>query len=298
VRFRSDAITVISVPAGAAQTTIRDGLAAETAAVRVDLGPGCPASAADPRCGFAEGMDVAVYDETGSVDRFSVDAADGDVLTLRHNQRGALSTVYAAGASIVEVVVQVYYLNRATNQLMHYDGRPSRSGVPVVDNVVDLRFDYEGDPRPPDFLRPGTSDRRTTYGPRPPAFDDPGRSGWPPGENCAFTSVGAPDSVQIPRLPAIGGDGSVALQNPGDSNTSLSDGPWCPDPAAANRWDADLLRIRTIRVAIRVQAALAALRGADRLLFVNPGTSLGASRLAPDREIRFAVTPRNLSQAW
>src|SRR3954470_5563684 len=67
VRFRQDAITVIAVPAAAAQTTIRDGLAAETAAVRVTLGPGCPASV-DPLCGFAEGMDVAVYDQAGSVD--------------------------------------------------------------------------------------------------------------------------------------------------------------------------------------------------------------------------------------
>lgn len=297
VRFREGAITLITVLPTAAQATIRDGLAGESADVRVLIGPGCPASVSDRLCGFAEGMDVIVFNAAGHFDTFTVTNAVGEVLSLRHNQRGALSTTYQPGATIAEVGVDVYYHDHVTNRLMHYDGRPSGAAVPVVDNVVALRFEYAGDERPPDFRMPGTSDRSTTYGPSPPALDERVGTSWPPGENCVFTAVGAPDAVQVPRLPSIGGgtDGVSALQDPRNSNTSLTDGPWCPDPAAGNRWDADLLRIRTITVTVRVQAALAALRGADRLLFTNPGTSLGAGHLAPDREIRFALSPRNLN---
>ena len=56
------------------------------------------------------------------------------------------------------------------------------------------------------------------------------------------------------------------------------DGPWFPDAADANRFDADLLTIRRVRVTIRVQ---------PRALF--------RGRLA-GREIRFDVAPRNLNR--
>jgi len=39
----------------------------------------------------------------------------------------------------------------------------------------------------------------------------------------------------------------------------LTDGPWRPDDTDANRWDADLLRIRTIGVTLRIEAAAAAI---------------------------------------
>jgi hypothetical protein len=77
----------------------------------------------------------------------------------------------------------------------------------------------------------------------------------------------------------------------------LADGPWRPDAASANRWDADLLRIRTVRVTIRVEAALAALRGPAGVLFANGGTATDPRAWVPDQELQFQVSPRNLSLA-
>jgi hypothetical protein len=75
----------------------------------------------------------------------------------------------------------------------------------------------------------------------------------------------------------------------------LTDGPWCPDEANANRWDADLLRIRKVSVAVRIEAAPAALRGPASALFANGGTSRDVNRWVPDQEIRFQVSPRNMN---
>jgi hypothetical protein len=76
----------------------------------------------------------------------------------------------------------------------------------------------------------------------------------------------------------------------------LGDGPWCPDPADPNRWDADLLRVRAIGVTVRVEAANAALRGPASTLFARGGTSRDGKRWLPDQEIRFYVAPRNLGR--
>lgn len=75
----------------------------------------------------------------------------------------------------------------------------------------------------------------------------------------------------------------------------LTDGPWRPDESSANRWDADLLRVRAVNVTLRVQAAIAALRGPAGALFAAAGTGRDASRWVPDKQITFRVSPRNLS---
>ena len=77
---------------------------------------------------------------------------------------------------------------------------------------------------------------------------------WPPGENCTFAVV---EGVHAPRLTVLG-SGSPALVEL--THAILTDGPWCPDSLATNRFDADLLRVRRIRVSLRVQSALASLR--------------------------------------
>ena len=71
--------------------------------------------------------------------------------------------------------------------------------------------------------------------------------------------------------------------------------PGAPTLESGNRWDADLLRVRSVAVTLRVESALAALRGPAGVLFANAGTSREATMLAPDVEVRFQVTPRNLS---
>jgi hypothetical protein len=75
----------------------------------------------------------------------------------------------------------------------------------------------------------------------------------------------------------------------------LSDGPFCPDNVKSNRFDADLLRIRRVRATVRVQAALASLRGPAGTLFMKGGIGTNPSRFVPDQEVSFDVTPRNLN---
>jgi type II secretory pathway pseudopilin PulG len=161
--------------------------------------------------------------------------------------------------------------------------------VPVVDNVVGLRFDYMGDPQPPMMVAPLDEPVGpwTTYGPRPAEVSVPP---FPPRENCVFVDNGSnqPD----PRLPVLAGEGIHLV--PLD-DALLSDGPWCPTDGAADRWDADLLRLRVITVTVRVQAASSTLRGPAGALFTLAGTARVGQRWVPDLEVRFRVAPRNIS---
>ena len=68
--------------------------------------------------------------------------------------------------------------------------------------------------------------------------------------------------------------------------------PWCG--AGDNRFDADLFRVRRVRVTIRIQATQAGHRGSGPD-YVNPGFT-GSSQLAvPDYTAVFDVAPRNLN---
>jgi type II secretory pathway pseudopilin PulG len=288
-QFWADRVTLMYVPATAAQTTVVDPVASSSADVTVAYTPGCPlAPPENAACGFKAGMPVVIMDPAGSWDIFTVTGVQGASVHLQH-RGGDLNRAYEAGASISEIVTYTYWLKidtaAETSQLMRYDG--DQVDVPVADNVVGLSFEYYGDPSPPQ-LRPGSTPP-TTYGPKPPGLgvDNPSDL-WGAGENCAFTSSAV---AQMPRLDWLGRpeDGFVKL-----TPQQLTDGPWCPDAVSPGRYDADLLRIRRVRVTLRVQAANAASRGSSRSLFVHPGTSTGGERYLPDQEIKFDVTPRNL----
>jgi prepilin-type N-terminal cleavage/methylation domain-containing protein len=77
----------------------------------------------------------------------------------------------------------------------------------------------------------------------------------------------------------------------------LTDGPWRPDATAASRFDADLLRVRRVRVTVRVESANDALRGPAGALFVRGGTSPGGHGFLPDHVLRFEVAPRNMTRS-
>jgi hypothetical protein len=99
---------------------------------------------------------------------------------------------------------------------------------------------------------------------------------------------------QVPRLAVLGAGGTTQTLAKLTS-AQLTDGPWCPDATNANRWDADLLRIRKIGVTIRVESANAAMRGPASALFTNGGTSRGAEKWLPDLVTTMQVTPRNMN---
>jgi hypothetical protein len=72
----------------------------------------------------------------------------------------------------------------------------------------------------------------------------------------------------------------------------LTDGPWCPDAAHADRYDADLLRVRRVRIRLRLQAP-APFRGPAGTLFSRAGTAIDAHRHVPDRVISVDAALRN-----
>jgi hypothetical protein len=96
---------------------------------------------------------------------------------------------------------------------------------------------------------------------------------------------------QMPRLAALpaGSTGLAPLPL-----SMFADGPWCPDPNSPNRYDADLLRIRLIRVTLKLQAQSASVRGLSAAWFSNPGLARDSTRLVPDIEVTFDVVPRSM----
>ena len=291
LRFRTDGITMMYIPQTVSQTTISQAMPNESAELKVNQEPGCPAG--DPLCGFHEGMTVLIYDDTGAFDTMVITQVQDAAMHLQHNQQGPLSKAYDTNAKLTQMGMHIYYLDTVTNQLMHYDGTLTGVGEPVADNVVGLSFEYWGDPLPPTLKKPGT-DQSMTYGPKPPALGVALGSYWPAGTNCVVDVAGGAQAARLTSLGAATA-GLVKLNDAAVPETSLTDGPWCPDPNNVNKWDADLLRIRKITVTLRVQAALAALRGPAGTLFTKAGTSRGANSYAPDQEIKFDVTPRNLN---
>ena len=76
----------------------------------------------------------------------------------------------------------------------------------------------------------------------------------------------------------------------------LTDGPWCPDASHSFRFDADLLRIRRVRVGIRLQAARP-FRGLPGTWFLHGGSAGDPARYVPDQSLTLDIAPRNLNVA-
>jgi hypothetical protein len=286
----SDAITVMYVPPTAAQTTIRDAMPANSAEIKVDPQPGCPAN--DKLCGFKEGMQVMIFDETGTYDVFAITNVQDEALHLQH-KGVTFAKSYAENANIAQVASYTYWLKTntvaETFQLMRYDGY--QTDLPIAENVVGLAFEYFGEPAAPAILKALTDPKGpwTNYGPKPPVIGVDPADSWGPGENCLFEVVGG---KQVPRstMPSLGNGPLVKL-----TKEKLTDGPFCPDNTVGNRYDADLLRVRKVKVTMRVQVSDKSLRGPAGTLFLRAGTSRGAYGFVPDHEISFEVTPRNLN---
>jgi hypothetical protein len=294
----SSAITVMYVAPDAPHTRTTGALTADGAAVTLAAEPGCPLN--DAPCGFDDNMRALLVDDRGRYDLFTVLGTEDDAVRLQHRDR-TLVTAYPPGTTIAGVISRTYYLDRGERRLHVYDGY--RSDLPLVDNVVDLRFEYFGDPAPPVLLESVTARAGpwTTYGPKPPAIGaDAAGDEWGPGENCTFRVA---DGAHVTRLADLRGSGTGTALVP-LSYSLLTDGPWCPGRTndsgvlLPGRFDADLLRIRLVRVTIRLQAGSDLVRGSNdaRLdFFATAGRAKSGHELVPDLEVRFDVTPRNLN---
>jgi prepilin-type N-terminal cleavage/methylation domain-containing protein len=283
--FRTDAISLLFVPTTPSQTRLSMPMAAGALGISIDTPPTCPVATTTQMCGLAAGDQVIVFDRTGGWDVFSVDRIDGGAITLKGQSP---TREYPAGSDVAEAMAVAYALKAdpvsGAFQLVRADA--SDPAQPLLDHVVKLEFRYFGDAAPPRVLDDSEMTLRVSYGPAPPPFDE-SLPGWPAGESCTFTIV---DGRRESRLSTLGAPGSIVEIAP----ARLTDGPWCPDAGARNRFDADLLRVRRVRFTLRVQTALASLRGPAGLLFTHGGLSRAASRTVPDVEIQFDVTPRNL----
>jgi hypothetical protein len=285
--LRTDAISLLIVPTTASQTTLSMPMAAGALGISIENAATCPAATTTQACGLSAGDQVIVFDRTGVWDTFSVDRVDGVAAMTLKGQ--APTREYAAGSNVAEAMAVTYALkpdpSSGAFQLVRSDG--SDAAQPLLDHVVKLEFHYFGDAAPPRVLDESEMTPRASYGPAPPPLNQ-SITGWPAGENCTFTVV---EGHHETRLSTLGASGSIVETPP----ALLTDGPWCPDSLARNRFDADLLRIRRVRFTLRVQTAMASLRGPAGLLFARGGLSKAAGRTVPDIEIALDVTPRNLN---
>ena len=256
--FKGDTITLSYIPNTYSQTTITSAMPNVSAELKVSNQPNCPADSGN-LCGFKQGMDVIIFDTSGNFDLFTITEVQDAAGHLQHRGQD-MSIAYSIGASVTQIVSNTFYLNRETHKLMRYNLNADET--PLVDDVVDLKFEYFGDPNPPTAPKP-----------------TPGVA------NCLYDAAG--NYRNLPVLTAD--DGSLATL----TATMLTDGPMCG--GGTNQFDADLLRIRKVRVTMRIQAANASLRGTDPQLFLVPGMAKGGERYVPDYRLSFEVTPRNLN---
>jgi hypothetical protein len=286
----SDSISLFYVPSTAAQTTIAEDMPQPSSELKVNGQANCPPIKQEQLCGFTPGVHAFIFDDSGSWDPMVITQVQDASLHLQH--KDPLSKSYATGAVITQAAMHTYYLftdnASQTYQLRHNDGE---TDLPLVDNVVKLEFEFYGEPRAP-VLLPNKSltdpvGPYTTYGPKPPPLGvDNKNDTWGAGENCVYA---VQNGQHVPRLPNLAnGFGQVKL-----TQALLTDGPWCPDANNVMRYDADLLRVRRVRIKVRMQAP-SEMRGPAGALFQRAGTS-GAQQFVPDQEISFDITPRNMN---
>jgi hypothetical protein len=253
------------VPTRSAVTTVRAVPSIPPATLAIDAPADAAtldfsrAAACTLPCGFHDRMTVLVLDGLGDFDLYVVTETDGASAQVRH-LAGGTGSAYLRGAAVIPVETRTYYWNADRRELRADDG--DRSDFPVLDNVVDLVVEYLGDPAPPQQPRP------------------------PPGVgNCLYDADGA-RRAWMDSLPRTAGSLSLLTA------AQLDDGPWCG--SGGTPFDADLLRVRSIRVTLRIEAADAAFRGLDPLWFRNPGVARASASLVRDLSLSTAVTPRNL----
>jgi prepilin-type N-terminal cleavage/methylation domain-containing protein len=256
----TDRVSIVYVADAAWPSTLGVGMATASDAVPVSAAaPGCPAAGL---CGFTEGTRALIVDARGAGAGYDLFTVTGSAGELAHDSPNPpFHRAYEAGSSIVVPVVQrVYYFDRANRRLMVYDGY--QSDMPLIDNVVDVRFAYFADAAPSSVSRP------------------------PDGTSSCVYDAGSPP---VSRLEDLGGAGLHQL-----TAAQMTDGPVCG--AGTNLFDGDLLRIRLVRVTLRLEAAADDVRGAGTL-FMRPGRSSSGYSYVPDYEVTFDVAPRNMTPA-
>ena len=252
-----DRISIVFVPGTGWGARLTTDMSGSTVDVPINTAtPGCPAGGV---CGFVENSRAAIVNTTGlgaGHDLFSVTAAAAGLAHGSPNPPFA-EAYPRASAVVVPIVQRVYYRDQTNNRLMVYDG--FKSALPLMDNLVDLHFAYFVDPHPQSVVVPADTSGSCVYAP-----------GDPP----------------VPLLMPLGAGTLVPLPV-----AQFTDGPFCG--VFPNRFDADLLRIRRVRVRLRVQAGLERSRGRGAH-YANAGIADSELSAVRDFEVTFETAPRNM----
>ncbi|MGD9905830.1 MAG: hypothetical protein AB7U83_20345 [Vicinamibacterales bacterium] len=258
-RLRGGAWTVGAVPStlsalalarNAAQARLATAVSAGESRLVLERPQYC--APASPTCRFAPGEDVVLVGAHGAVALATVAAVAPPLVV---DLTAPLVQAWPAGAAVavVEAAGLVVRDDPDTGLRQLAMARGPGPATVLVDYVE--RFDVEwlvaGSPPAVRDAPDGTAEH-TTFGPLPPPAGEGGDPAWPPGENCVFARDA--DGRPTARLAPLG-SGAVPMPL-----SRLSDGPWCPSPAAPVRWDADLARVVAVRLRLDLAVASATLR--------------------------------------
>ena len=224
-----DRISVTYVPEHGWSATLASDMASPDEVLTVKTPIGCPRAGL---CGFVPGSRAAIFDveqPASGYDLFTVTDVSAGIAHGAPNP--SFTRLYPAESSVIVPIVQhVYYHDVSTNRLMRYDGY--QGDLPLVDNVMSLRFTYFVDPSPSSVAAP------------------PDGSG-----NCAYAAGSPP----VPLLQPLPGLTLAPL-----TTQQMMDGPFCG--TGTGRFDGDLLRVRRVRVTIRVKAGPGTAPGTEQTL--------------------------------
>jgi hypothetical protein len=146
---RPDAITIIYASASPAQSVLMQPMTSPSDTLQVDPLAGCPLGT--QVCGLQQGSTALLFDRSGRFDLVGILGLTGGAATIEYRQAGPPAFSYQPGAAVAEAESHTYYWDAANLQLRHADG--AHSDVPVVDNVVALRFEYFRRSKPSDVTQ-------------------------------------------------------------------------------------------------------------------------------------------------
>lgn len=161
----------------------------------------------------------------------------------------------AEAAVVAGIELVSYRFDAARRELVR--GRAGGRGLPVAGHVAAFSVEWWGDGEAP-------------AGPQ-----------WATGEDTCVTFADG-----RPRLAAWAAPGAPPIRL---DVARLADGPWCG--AAPFRFDADLFRLRRVRVRLRLEAEHDAVRGRDPARTARPGTAASPAREVDDIDVAIEVSP-------
>lgn len=158
-------------------------------------------------------------------------------------------------AIVAGVEIVSYRFDATRGELVR--ARAGGRGLPVAGHIAAFAVELWGDGAPP-------------AGPR-----------WPPGEDTCLTLADG-----APRLAAWAPAGAPHIRL---DAARLADGPWCG--VAPFRVDADLFRVRRVRVRLRLDADHGGVRGRDPARAGRPGRATTPAREVHDIDVAIDVAP-------